>query len=316
MGEWITKYKWEELYQCQDVNEQANFLQSILVNQLNNFLPEKTFKLSSDDKAWITAEIKDLDRKKKREFAKNRRSEKYVRLKHQYDNKVESSKQTYYENVVKDLKDSQPGQWYSKLKRISNLEITKENDIIVDELDGLNKTEQAEQIANAFSEISNQYQEINYNRLDFTKISSDTNQTAPTITAYQVFLILQQIKTNKATIKGDIPAKILKEFAVEISEPLSFVINNAIKEGVYPDIFKAEKITPVPKVHPPTKVKELRKISGTLNLSLITEKVLSDWMNEDMIPGRDSSQYDTVQMARFYRLVKSSSLFHVIAGIP
>ena len=30
----------------------------------------------------------------------------------------------------------------------------------------------------------------------------------------------------------------------------------------------------------------------------------------------ETTVYDTVQMARFYRLVKSSSLFHVIAGIP
>ena len=71
----------------------------------------------------------------------------------------------------------------------------------------------------------------------------------------------------------------------------------------YPSLYKYEHVTPVPKVHPPKLVKELRKISGTLNFSLITEKVISKFMNVDMKPSRDPSQYDSVQEASFYGIL-------------
>ena len=62
-------------------------------------------------------------------------------------------------------------------------------------------------------------------------------------------------------------------------------------QGTYPDIWKLEAVTPVPKVYLPEKVKDLRKISGLLNLSKILDKVLSEFVLADMESSRDVSQY-------------------------
>ena len=50
-------------------------------------------------------------------------------------------------------------------------------------------------------------------------------------------------------------------------------------------------MTPVPKVHPPEQLTDLRKISGLLNFSKITDKVLAEYIAEDMVLKRDKSQY-------------------------
>ena len=56
-------------------------------------------------------------------------------------------------------------------------------------------------------------------------------------------------------------------------------------------MWKVEFVTPVPKIFPPEKLKDLRKISGLLNFSKITDKILADYISEDMKLKRDKSQY-------------------------
>ena len=54
---------------------------------------------------------------------------------------------------------------------------------------------------------------------------------------------------------------------------------------------KYEYVTPVPKVYPPANTDDLRKISGTKNLSKIYEALLADYMIDDMNPKTDPSQF-------------------------
>ena len=69
----------------------------------------------------------------------------------------------------------------------------------------------------------------------------------------------------------DIPIKFIQEFGVEIAFPLSHIINFCIQIGMYPNIWKMESVTPVPKSFPAEKLKDLKKISGFLNFSKVTD---------------------------------------------
>ena len=85
--------------------------------------------------------------------------------------------------------------------------------------------------------------------------------------------------------------KLFAEFSVEIAFPLAHTIDSCLKSGVYPNLFKQELVTPVPKVYPPERLKDLRKISGLINIAKITDKILGEFMIDDMAPSRDPSQY-------------------------
>ena len=99
------------------------------------------------------------------------------------------------------------------------------------------------------------------------------------------------MKSNSATVFGDIPIKVIKRFGYEISFPLSDIFKRCCKAGEYPDIWKMEIVTPAPKKFPPQTPNDLRKISGTLNFSKIFEKFLAEAMISDMSPSSDPSQY-------------------------
>ena len=78
---------------------------------------------------------------------------------------------------------------------------------------------------------------------------------------------------------------------MELSFPLAHIVNSCLVNGVYPNIWKVESVTPAPKVFPPERLKDLRKISGLLNFSKITDKIIGDFLIEDMAKTRDKSQY-------------------------
>ena len=48
------------------------------------------------------------------------------------------------------------------------------------------------------------------------------------------------LEASKFNVKNDIPAKISKKFANELGKPVADLINTAIKQGSWPDIFKLE----------------------------------------------------------------------------
>ena len=91
------------------------------------------------------------------------------------------------------------------------------------------------------------------------------------------------------------PAKIFKTFAAYLAEPLTDIINCSIRTGQYPDIWKCETVTPIPKTHPTLKVTDLRNISGLLNCDKIAEKLIAELIMSDMKNHIDSAQYGNIK---------------------
>ena len=73
-SDWLNQQNWSKLYHMTDVNEKTIYFQNVLLEKHEAFFPSKTFKVSKDDKPWISKEIKCLDRQRKREFIKNLKS--------------------------------------------------------------------------------------------------------------------------------------------------------------------------------------------------------------------------------------------------
>ena len=72
----------------------------------------------------------------------------------------------------------------------------------------------------------------------------------PHFSPAQVWFALTKINTNKATVSGDIPAKLIKLFAAYLAEPLTDILNTSVGRGEYPKIYKFEVFTPVQKFIP------------------------------------------------------------------
>ena len=100
-----------------------------------------------------------------------------------------------------------------------------------------------------------------------------------------------KVKTKPSTPPGDIPAIIVKKFSKYFCVPLTHILNACLKRGEWPDIWKIEAITPIPKVIPPKKMDNMRPISGQKWFNKIAEKIFSDMMLEDMKAKIDPAQF-------------------------
>ena len=137
--------------------------------------------------------------------------------------------------------------------------------------------------------MSNEYSPIMKEDIDVESIR-DT-RPLPDINPYVIYLKIMGVKKKTSTVTGDVPMKLIKFCAEDMSFPLAEIYERAIKHGEYPNVYKYEIVTPVPKTYPPQTCKDLRKISGTPNFSQIFEKIIAEVILEDMKPSRDPSQY-------------------------
>ena len=69
------------------------------------------------------------------------------------------------------------------------------------------------------------------------------------------------------------------------------IFNCIVLTGSYPNIWKEELATPIPKSYPTEKLSDLRNISGLLNCDKIFESLLSELIISDMEKNMDPTQY-------------------------
>ena len=287
LQEWFVDQTWESVFKAESAHEKAALLQDMLMGALNKFLPEKTMKITSNDQPWISHRLKVLDRKRKRIFHKERRSERWKVLNKDFKKEIKNAKSDFYKKAVADLKTKNPGQWYSCLKKITSYDKNKEQ-VDIDEIRHLEDQEQAEAIADKFTSIPNDYDALKSEDISIPHFSSED---IPQFEPSKVWQLLCKLKTNKTTVQGDFPARLSKKFAAYIAEPLTDVINTSIRRGEYPKIYKFEISTPVPKHYPPRDLTEIRNISGLLTYDKIMESLLADMIISDMKPHMDPAQY-------------------------
>ena len=217
MKDWFIDQTWDQVYQAESAIDKARIFQELLVNALDQIFPEKIRSISSDDQPWISHRLKLMDRKRKRIFHRERRSEKWKSFNKLFKKEIKRAKAQFYKNTVADLKKKSPGQWYSVLKRITSHD-QKDQQINIEEINHLPDQEQAEIIAEKFSSIQNEYQPL---KTEDISVPPFSEKDIPQFHPSQVWLHLTQLKTNKATVPGDYPAKLIKQFAANLAEPLT-----------------------------------------------------------------------------------------------
>ena len=110
--------------------------------------------------------------------------------------------------MVADLKESNPSQWYTKVKRMGGVPDSRSGNIMVEELSGLTDQNQADEIAEYFAKVSNEYKPLGEE--DISPDLYRTDQNPPQIEPYQMYHKIQKMSIRKANIKGDVPMKIIK----------------------------------------------------------------------------------------------------------
>ena len=281
---------WPGVFLCEDGNTKVDNFHKNLIDTLNKHLQIKTVNMTSLDKPWFTPALKLMHNEKQKEYFKNGKSKHYKKLRTKYRKARRKAAKTFYPEFIKEMKETNLGDYYKMAKRIGAVTNQRQGDLQIECLQGLNPQEQVEQVAGSFAEVSCQYKPVDINQLPAYLPA----EQPPQLNVYKVYKKIQSQKKTKSTLPIDIPENLRKEAALFLAEPLTEIYNTCLNQGIFPRIWKKEYVTPVPKLKPnePLKVlKDVRKIASTSDYSKIFEHFLLELILEDIKTNLNKTQY-------------------------
>jgi len=116
------------------------------------------------------------------------------------------------------------------------------------------------------------------------------------ITPDVVFHKLERINIRKAPGPDNLPNWFLRDFAFALSEPLCWIFNSSLQEGVVPTVWKQANVVAIPKIKPPRSVEQdIRPISLTPTISKIFESLVGRWMLDAIGNNFDQKQFGAIK---------------------
>ena len=132
----------------------------------------------------------------------------------------------------------------------------------------------------------------------------------PQLEEYEVFSKISKAKKPNSIVPGDLPKKLVQEFCVEFSTPVTVIYNSILKTLQYPRQWVVEHQIPIQKVPHPSSEDELRNIAKTAFYSKCFESFLSDWLLPIVGPFLDPCQYGLKGASIIHYLVKLLKFIH------
>ena len=297
--EWAKRFDWEPQMKSLSLSNLVDEFEDTLEAKINKIFPFKTVKISSSDKPFITVELKKLDRKKKKEYRKNGKSVKYLRLRNEFDLKYKKAARKYIQKNSTDLKIENPGKAYSILKRMGAQPGDCGEDgtfTLQNHLDANMTTEEStEAIASHFSRISQEYLPLDLKNLP-SKVQKKLEEPSelskiPQITEKEIIEKISKAKKPKSSVPGDIPKTLIKECKDYLAKPICKIFQKMLSTAQWPKKWQIEYGVPLKKVSNPVNEDELRIISLTNFCSKIYESFVIDWLMKFIGHKIDWAQY-------------------------
>ncbi|KAI8482479.1 hypothetical protein Bbelb_397990 [Branchiostoma belcheri] len=283
-GAWITSHDWSEVTREEGSQAMTTALYNTLQVKISEHFPTRSIKIHSKDKPWVTPEIKNLISLRQRALNNGKTSAwKVVRNKLQA--KIRSARQSFYSSKVQCLRKHDPANWHKDIKSMANLGRT--NPVI--HIDGIapdNNKASADAINSSLSKIPQSLPP-----LDISLLSAFLpDLQSPQVKVSEMYDRLQKVRVRKAAGPDNITGRLIREFAYELSQPLTCILNASLSEGLVPREWREATVIPIPKTKPPS-LEELRPVSLTSLLAKVCEGFVAKWTLVDIIQNIDPKQF-------------------------
>ena len=257
-GAWIARFNWILLYRISDVNEKVAYFSEITWLMVEKLFPLQKVVLSNNDREWMTIKIKKLilQRQKAHHANKFELRDHFARkVRHE----IKEAKVNYNKSKSHLFHMSNPREWYKHVNKIIGNKKHDDNFTNIPDLAFKPISDQIKIVNNHFAKICNKFPPLN-NNIEIH--IPDAEKKLKIVSEFDTYRLLKKYY-KKSLGPGDLPQKILIEFAPELSTPFCNIINCAIQSNIFPDAYKKAEIIPIPKQNPPRSLSDLRGISKT-----------------------------------------------------
>lgn len=284
-GQWITTFEWTGVNDAVTTNTKTTEFYSTLQSAIDTFFPTKSTSSHCEDKPWFSPELKSLILNRQKAYLSGK-FHLWRFLRNKVARLIKSAKRNFYSLSVSRLKYFTPRQWHKQIKKIAGLDTHHNLN-----LQGTDPSAISNDINSRFTSVADDIPHLNIDNLPAYLPACGP---PPSVTPEQVYVRLKKLKLNKSGDPDHIPPRLIKEFAYELSFPLSEIFNSSLHEGIVPDIWKSAYVVPVPKTRP-ARIEELRPISLTCFFAKAFEDFVVDWITKDIRASLDTNQFGSLK---------------------
>lgn len=287
-GRWICNNPWREVLNQGDCEVKFNLFHEDITYAINTYLPLKKQKTSDHDKPWLSNKLKLLISKRQSALAKyGKQSCTFKMWRNKVQVEARSCKETYYNNKVHNIKDHNISKWWKEVKRLGYGASKTDwcEHLLGESADTIQ--ELAENINNFFVNLSATFQPLEPDSNNLVDCTPDM-----LVDPYKAYCALKKTKCHKSVGPDEIPNRILRDFAFELSPVISDIYNSSLRQGKIPEILKSSFISPIPKCAPPKTIEDdLRPISLTPQIAKIMESFALESLISDIGDKIDPYQF-------------------------
>ena len=273
---WIGNQDWNDVFAANTSSMKARALQSKLEGAMDVFFPLRTTTKREKDPPWINWGVRRLIRKRRKVYDREGRSERWKTLKRRSDAIIKGRARNYWNEQRKTLLSPDAARaFYKNVKAYCTREKVQ-NFNIRELFPGSEDLDIAEKLADHFAGVGADFEGLH------GEIPTTYSTPLPWLGHEQVRKRLVEFRKPKSMVRGDIFPQLVTSVASELAIPLTDIYNCMSATLQWPEGWKTEYVTAVPKVPLPTSLNDMRNISCTLLLSKVYESFLLGWIQEQV----------------------------------
>ena len=303
-GRWIGTYCFDDLCSIVNLNSKVQQFNSLLLEMFHKFFPTKVVVVSESDKPWITSDLKQMIKMRCKLHSSGQIAA-AAKLRNRIVAVNRFKRRNYVREKVVPLLQSSSRKWHSTVKQMTGKSVNSE--LKIPKPDGSQMS--ASDVNEFFAGICTTYPSITEAELVDLLVDCETDEIKQ-FTEFAVFKELKKLKPNCSSYPGELPVKLIREYALFLAKPLASIINQCFSEQTFPDAWKRAYVRVIPKVKGPKTCDQLRPISITPNFAKVAESFIYRELLTDISPSLDPFQYGclkgcstSVYLVRLYHLV-------------
>ena len=252
----IKRHDWDSIYRNTKIEPAFSIFTKTIVSNFQKYFPIETMKLNHKNRnPWINQTLKDDIKKRDKLFLLSRRyptmenKEKYKQYKNRNLSDQRKAERNYYTEQFELNKNDLRKSWQIIKSMIGkdNSECSKYQ---IDFLINVQYSSNSNTIANSFN---NYFTNVGYSLASSIQSENDplvylqTNIKSIYIPELDKVGIKSTITSinNSASGYDELPASIMKQCVDSYIEPLTFLVNQSIQQGVFPAELKIARIIPL-----------------------------------------------------------------------
>ena len=269
----LTTQSWSTVFSKRTTGEKVEEFQIILHKLMDSHFVYRTVTKRLGDPPWFTKGLKKKIGKQRRAYDKQGRSRKWKTMNAEMDLICRKLCGAYIERQKKILTAPDAARaFYRNVKAFNSKQKPPVFDIR-DIFPGQEDLSVAEKLAKHFPAITDEFDGV-----DHSVVPPPAPNNLTMLNLDDVTKRLTGFKKTKSMVKGDIFPSLINKAAPSLAVPLLHIYNTITLTQSWPDLWKIEYVTRIPKKTMPQSPGDLRNISCTQLFSKVYESFVLEWL--------------------------------------